>query len=271
MKAREFEILVDLSRSLAKSTAISALEMTSLAKTSHIGSCLSVVDILSACLIVKSRIESKSKVLLSKGHAAAALYAALYHLGELSSLDLENFCSDGSSLYGHVNHFAANAIPLSTGSLGHGLPFSVGVAIGKQRKAEEGNVYVIISDGECNEGTTWESALIGNKMCLTNLKVIIDRNRIQSLGRTEEILPLEPLKEKWEAFGWTTHVIDGHDTEQILRKILEHSKAPVCIIAETVKGHGVNFMEDKLEWHYKALNESELVEAKKQIESKYSK
>jgi transketolase len=271
MSASEIKNLVGLAQALAKSTSISALEMTSSAKTSHIGSCLSVVDILSACLIIKSHLEPKSKVLLSKGHAAAALYACLHHLGELSGQSLENFCSDGSSLYGHVNHFAADWIPLSTGSLGHGLPFSAGIAIGKKLKEEEGNVYVIISDGECNEGTTWESALIGNKLTLTNLRVIIDRNQIQSLGRTEEILPLEPLKDKWEAFGWTTHVIDGHDTEKILLKILEPSTGPVCIIADTVKGHGVQFMEDKLAWHYKSLNESELVEAKKQIESKYAK
>ena len=270
MSATEIKTLVGLTRALAKSTAISALDMTSSAQTSHIGSCLSVVDILSACLMIKSRIEPQAKVLLSKGHAAAALYASLYHLGELEDQGLENFCADGSSLYGHVNHFAADWIPLSTGSLGHGFPFSVGIAIGKQMKKEEGNVYVIISDGECNEGTTWESALLGNKLLLTNLKVIIDRNQIQSLGRTEEVLPLEPLKEKWEAFGWITHVIDGHDTEQILMRMLESSTGPVCIIADTVKGHGVQFMEDKLAWHYKSLNENELVEAKKQIDSKYA-
>lgn len=271
MSADELKTLIGLTRSLAKSTAISALDMTSSAKTSHIGSCLSVVDILSACLMIKSRIEPQAKVLLSKGHAAAALYASLHHLDELEAQGLENFCADGSSLYGHVNHFAANWIPLSTGSLGHGFPFSVGVALGKQMKKEEGNVYVIISDGECNEGTTWESALLGNKFRLTNLRVIIDRNQIQSLGRTEEVLPLEPLKEKWEAFGWNTHLIDGHNTEQILLKILEPSTRPVCIIAETVKGRGVQFMEDKLAWHYKSLNESQLIEAKKQIESKYAK
>ncbi len=271
MSASEIKNLVGLTQSLAKSTAISALEMTSSAKTSHIGSCLSVVDILSACLIIKSRLEPKSKVLLSKGHAAAALYACLHHLGELSGQSLENFCSDGSSLYGHVNHFATDWIPLSTGSLGHGFPFAAGIAIGKKLKEEEGNVYVVISDGECNEGTTWESALIGNKFNLTNLRVIIDRNQIQSLGRTEEILPLEPIKDKWEAFGWTTYVIDGHDTEQILLRILEPSNRPVCVIADTVKGHGVQFMEDKLAWHYKSLDENELVEAKKQIESKYAK
>lgn len=270
MSAAEFDNLVNLSRSLAKSAAISALEMTSAAKTSHIGSCLSTVDILSACLMIKSRNEPKSEVLLSKGHAAAALYASLHHLGELGGQELEKFCSDGSSLYGHVNHFAANWIRLSTGSLGHGLPFSIGIAIGKQMKQEEGNVYVIISDGECNEGTTWESALIGNKLGLTNLKVVIDRNRIQSLGRTEEILPLEPLKEKWEAFGWITHIIDGHDTGQILSKLLEPSGGPVCVIANTIKGHGVQFMEDQLEWHYKSLNGNELAEAKQQIEAKYT-
>jgi transketolase len=271
MSVAEIKTLVGLTQALAKSSAISALEMTSSAKTSHIGSCLSVVDILSACLMIKSHIEPQAKILLSKGHAAAALYASLHHLGELGGQSLENFCADGSSLYGHVNHFAASWIPLSTGSLGHGLPFSIGIAIGKQMKKEEGNVYVIISDGECNEGTTWESALLGNKLHLTNLRVIIDRNQIQSLGRTEEVLPLEPLKEKWEAFGWTTHVIDGHDTEQILLRILEPSTGPVCVIADTVKGHGVQFMEDKLAWHYKSLNENELVEAKKQIESKYTK
>lgn len=271
MSATEIKTLVGLTQELAKSTAISALEMTSSANSSHIGSCLSAVDILSACLMIKSRIEPKSKVLLSKGHAAAALYASLHHLGELGGQGLEDFCSDGSSLYGHVNHFAAKWIPLSTGSLGHGLPFSAGIAIGKQMKREEGNVYVIISDGECNEGTTWESALIGNKFHLTNLRVIIDRNQIQSLGRTEQVLPLEPLKEKWEAFGWATHVIDGHDIEQILVRMLEPSLAPVCVIANTVKGHGVQFMEDELAWHYKSLNSNELIEAKKQIESKYTK
>ena len=271
MSASEFKTLVDLTRSLAKLTAVSALEMTSKAKTSHIGSCLSVVDLLSACLLIKSRIEPESKVILSKGHAAAALYAALHHLGELDGQELENFCSDGSSLYGHVNHLASSWIPLSTGSLGHGLPFSVGLAIGKQMKKEEGNVYVIVSDGECNEGTTWESALIGNRFKLTNLKVIIDRNQFQSLGRTEEILPLEPLMEKWKAFGWTAHVIDGHDIEQILLRILEPASAPVCVIADTVKGHGVKFMEEELAWHYKSPNGNELVEAKIQIESKYVK
>ena len=262
--------LVAESRILAKASTIGALEMTSAAKTSHIGSCLSVTDILSACLVIKSEFAPESEVLLSKGHAAAVLYAALYELGKLDGTETKDFCSNGSSIYGHVNHFASTWIPLSTGSLGHGFPFALGIALGKKKKELNGNVYVIISDGECNEGTTWESALIANKLNLTNLRVIIDRNKIQSLGGTEEILPLEPLREKWEAFGWSSWHIDGHNTEVLIRALLEPSMKPVCIIADTIKGHGVDFMENKLEWHYKALSQVELLDAISQIQSKYS-
>ncbi len=262
--------LVTESRILAKASTINALEMTSAAKTSHIGSCLSVTDILSACLAIKSQFAPESEVLLSKGHAAAILYAALHELGKLDGTELKDFCSNGSSIYGHVNHFASNWIPLSTGSLGHGFPFALGIAVGKKKKKIDGKVYVIISDGECNEGTTWETALLANKLNLTNLRVIIDRNKIQSLGRTEEVLPLEPLSEKWKAFGWSSLHVNGHNTEELIRALLEPSPKPVCIIADTIKGHGVDFMEDKLEWHYKALNQAELLDAVSQIEAKYS-
>ena len=257
--------MASMSARVAQTSALHALEMTSSAKTSHIGSCLSVVDLISSCLVIKAKIEPNSEVLLSKGHAAAALYAALYELGQLNEKNLLNFSKNGSSIYGHVNHFASAWIPLSTGSLGHGFPFGLGMALGKHLKNQSGAVYVIISDGECNEGTTWESALVASSLKLGNLKIIIDRNQIQSLGRTEEVLPLEPLKEKWEAFGWKTVTLNGHDHKEIIRVLTEPSQIPVCVIANTIKGHGVDFMEDKLEWHYKSPNPEQLIEAKSQI------
>lgn len=260
--------IVGLAAQISKNSAQQALEMISAARTSHIGSCLSVIDVLCACLVIKYKTEPNSQVLLSKGHAAAALYAALHELNQLNVDNLSSFSENGSSIYGHVNHHASSWIPLSTGSLGHGLPFGLGMAHGKKIKHENGNIYVVISDGECNEGTTWESALIANKLKLGNLKLIIDRNRFQSLGRTEDIVPLEPLKQKWEAFGWKTIEVDGHDLNEIVEALTQQTEGPVCVIAHTIKGHGVDFMEDKLEWHYRSPNPEQLIEAKSQFRNK---
>lgn len=244
---------------VAKKARISSLRMTHESKASHIGSCLSVIDILTIAFIKKFENENPKEfdVLLSKGHAAAALYSVLDAIHKLD-FPLESYCKDSSPLYGHVNHHASPHIPLSTGSLGHGLPYGLGIALAKKMRGTDNKTIVVMSDGECDEGTTWESAMIASHHKLTNLIAIIDRNRIQSLGNTEEVLKLEPLKEKWTNFGWNVIEIDGHNHDEIRKNLTTKAENPTCLIANTIKGKGVNFMENSLTWHYKSPTISEL-------------
>jgi len=251
---------------IATEARISALKMTSAAKTSHIGACLSVMDILSTLFTLKHREKNHAtnNVILSKGHAAAALYSVLDSMTLLES-SLSDYCKDGSQIYGHINHHASGEIPLSTGSLGHGLPFGLGIALAAKMKGVESRTFVVISDGELNEGTTWESVLVAGHHRLNNLTVIIDRNRIQSLGFTEDIVKLDPIAPKWEAFDWTTVEIDGHDIGAILESVDMAYEKPLCIIANTVKGKGVSFMENTLEWHYRSPSPDQLEAAIQEI------
>jgi transketolase len=251
---KDVSLLAELAKkNSAKSRALIAITLSK-SQSSHIGSAYSVIDILSALYSNYSSEEFQNfevRVLLSKGHAAIAQYAALI-AANLVNVDLENvYCKNGSEYYGHVNHATSPLIPLSTGSLGHGLPFAVGISIGQLKNQNEyQRVFVIISDGECDEGTTWECALIANQFKLKNLCVVIDRNRLQSLASTEETLALEPLREKWESFGWEVRSVDGHNHYDILNSI-RTSEKPLCIIAHTTKGKGVDFMENSVDWHYK--------------------
>ncbi len=262
------EILL-LSKEVSRASRVKSLRMTAEKKTSHIGSAFSVIDILSV-LFTKDHLRkdgNKDHIILSKGHAAAALYAVLDSFGKLTE-DLSNFCEPNSSIYGHVNHHASSDIPLSTGSLGHGLPFGLGIAMAKNIRKLTSLTFVILSDGELNEGTTWESALVAGHQNLRNLVVIIDRNRIQSLGFTEETLKLDPIDKKWEAFGWHVLNIDGHHHHEILDAIETTKTKPLCVIANTIKGKGVSFMENTLEWHYKSANSDELQKAIEEIETR---
>jgi transketolase len=204
--------------------------------------------------------DSGNQFILSKGHAAIALYSVLTSLGKISEKDLESFCEDGSQFYGHINHLAHPLIELSTGSLGHGMPYGVGLAHANLMNKERGLVFVLMSDGELDEGTTWESALIANKLKLQNLICVIDRNYMQSLESTETTLPLEPLKEKWKAFGWDVIEVDGHNFAS-LEKVNISSDKPKVLIATTVKGKGVTWMENEVSWHYKWPNDEQLNEA----------
>lgn len=258
----QFYNLESTVKKIAMKSRVSSLEMTSKAKTSHIGACLSVIDVLATlfCLKLNFLERRNDNIILSKGHAAAGLYAVLDSL-DLLDADLSDFCKDGSQIYGHINHRSSAEVPLSTGSLGHGLPFGLGMAFSTRMKNELNSTYVVISDGELNEGTTWESALVAGHHHLKQLTVIIDRNRIQSLGFTEDIVRLDPLAEKWEAFNWLTIEIDGHNVQEIIEALLIESSKPKCIIANTVKGKGVSFMENKLNWHYKSATPEELLTA----------
>lgn len=263
----ELANVVAISRMISKASRISTIKMTSAAAVSHVGSSLSVVDILSSTFSLYSY-QNKIDFLdliLSKGHAAAALYAVLDSLNFLDA-SLENYCKDGSTIYGHINHKASKKIPLSTGSLGHGLPFGLGMAMASKIKKVEKRIVVVISDGELNEGTTWESALLASHHNLKNLTVIIDRNRIQSLGHTEQILKLDPLPPKWQSFGWDVVEIDGHDHKSIIQALLKDPEKPLCVIANTVKGKGVSFMENELKWHYKYASPEEVELAIGEIE-----
>jgi transketolase len=247
------------------------LQMTSKSGASHVGSALSVVDILSKLYcgfanINKNNVSDSQRdiVIVSKGHSAAALYSILA-LQDFFPLDwLESYCQDNGLLGGHVTSKGIPGVELSTGSLGHGLPYGVGIALSRKLSCLTGDVYVVMSDGECDEGTTWESAMIANHHELKNLTVIVDRNRIQSLGDTEETLKLEPFGAKWKAFGWKVEEIDGHSFLD-LEKALAATEGPKCIIANTTKGKGVNFMENSVLWHYKSPNLSELKNALSQI------
>ena len=254
-------------KTLASKSRVSAVRMCAAAEASHVASALSVIDILSAlysgsAAISPDRTQEPTRdiVVISKGHAAAAVYAVLGNAGFFPLAWLETYCSDGSLLGGHVTHGSVPGVEFSTGSLGHGLPVGVGLALGRRRQGNPGRVFVVISDGECDEGSTWEAALLGFHHKLGNLTVLIDRNGIQSLDTTENTLQLEPLAAKWEAFGWRAANVDGHDHSAIAAAIHEadHEVFPSVLICSTTKGKGVSFMEDEVLWHYRSPTDEHL-------------
>ena len=251
------------------------ISMTSAAKASHVASALSVVDILSvlysgAAKISPANMDSADRdiVILSKGHSAAALYSVLA-LQEFFPKDwLAHYCTNDAPLGGHVTSKGVPGVELSTGSLGHGLPYGLGIAMARKKSGAKGRVFVVMSDGECDEGTTWESAMIANHHELDNLVVIIDRNKIQSLTFTEDTLRLEPFADKWIAFGWQTQTISGHDYS-LLAESLSTQTGPKCIIADTTKGKGVGFMENSVLWHYKPPTADDVTKAFEQLSENY--
>jgi transketolase len=251
--------------------------MTHDAGASHVGSALSVVDILCAVYsgalnINSENFSSKERdvVILSKGHACTALYAVLSLTGFFPKTWLRKYSSNEAELGGHVTSGNIPGVELSTGSLGHGMPYGLGISLARKRNIVSGNTYVIMSDGECDEGTTWESALMANHFGLDNFRVIIDRNNLQSMGSTESTLALEPFAEKWKAFGWDVIEIDGHNFREILEALNYKSKKPTCIIANTIKGKGVDFMEGSVVWHYRPPTTKDLLEALEQTKDNKS-
>lgn len=255
-----------------KSIKQKILQIVHSANSSHLGSCLSVVDILTVIyseivdkVAIKNGDVDRDIVIMSKGHAAAAYYSVLNEYGFVSNEDLDNYLENDTKLGGHIHHLGNKFVELSTGSLGHGLPYGVGTALAQKRLKRSGRTFVIISDGECDEGTTWESALLANQFELNNLVVIIDRNMIQSLDSTESVLALEPLASKWTSFNWNVLEVDGHSHEELFAA-LSNVDGPLCIIANTIKGRGVSFMEGKVLWHYKSPNKEEFANALREIQ-----
>ena len=236
------------------------VEMTHLSGGSHIGSILSVADIIAVLYSGGANVEpgnprddARDRVILSKGHAGASIYAALAERGFFDVAELATHYADGSRLSGHVSHKGVPGVEFSTGSLGHGLSVGAGMAHAAKMDGKPHRVFVILGDGECDEGSVWEAAMVANHYGLGNLVAIVDRNRMQSLGSTEATIALEPFADKWRAFGWNTLTVDGHDHEQLAGALDEcrGSTKPTAIIAETTKGNGISFMENDILWHYR--------------------
>jgi len=256
-----------------------AVTMVAKARASHIGGALSMADILAVLYGEVLRLRShdpawaeRDRLILSKGHCCASLYAALAIKGFFPNADLDSYGRDDSRLLSHISH-KVPGVEFSTGSLGHGLPFGCGKALAAKRKKENWRSFVLLSDGELDEGSNWEAILFAPQQKLDNVVVIVDYNKIQSLGSVAEVLELEPLAEKFRAFRWAVKEIDGHDHSAIrgaLASLPFEKGKPSCIIAHTIKGKGVDFMENKLQWHYSAPDQEQLVSALSQIQGSTS-
>lgn len=244
---------------IAKNVRLDILKMINRSHASHIASAFSIVDIVSVLYskIMQYNKDSYNKVdrdkfILSKGHAGSAIYAVLYELGILSETDIQSYYQNGSSLSGHISHKNVPGVEFSTGSLGHGICVACGIAFEKKLAKKAGRVFTLIGDGECDEGSVWETAMFAAHHKLDNYCVIVDRNKLQALGKCKDIICIDNLSECWKSFGWEVYQIDGHNHEQIYDVLAKEPKnKPKCIIAETVKGKGVSFMEDDLLWHYR--------------------
>jgi transketolase len=250
--------------------------MTSRGGSSHVGAAFSVADILAVLYGRVLRHDPKrpswgerDRFILSKGHAGAAVYASLAELGYFPIEQLERHYQDGSCFSGHVSHKGVPGVELSTGSLGHGLGVGVGMAKALRLSNNPARVFVLLSDGECDEGSTWESALFAPHHGLDNVVAVIDYNKLQSLGPVAETLALEPLRQKWESFNWTVVEVDGHDHGQLttaLERLPTPTGKPTVVIAHTIKGKGVSFMENTVLWHYRIARGEEFERALRELE-----
>ena len=255
----------------SKRIRLETLRVINKARSSHIGSAFSMVELLAVLYAKILRVDptrpdwpGRDRFILSKGHACAPLYVTLAECGFFPPTWLDDFYQDGARLAGHATHTGVPGIEVSTGSLGHGLSIACGIALAGKRDGSAHRVFALLSDGECDEGSVWEAALFAPHHGLDNLIVIVDYNKIQSFGTVKDVLNLDPLAAKWRDFGWAVQEVDGHNTVQIertLRHIPAEFGKPTCVIAHTVKGKGVGFMEGYLLWHYRAPDSNELAKA----------
>ncbi|MBR6034096.1 MAG: transketolase [Clostridia bacterium] len=252
-------------------------EMSNIANSSHIASALSVTDIVAVLYsqiaqydINNPQDENRDRIILSKGHAGSAIYAALAEEGFFNKDELYTYCQNGSILSGHVSQKNVPGVEFSTGSLGHGMPVGAGIALSAKIDHKKFNTYVIIGDGECDEGTIWECALFSRQYKLDNLIVIVDSNKMQAMGNCDDIISLNPFNEKWKSFGWNVYEIDGNNHEELRNTFLKIEKngKPNVIIANTIKGKGISFMENNLVWHYKSPQGDDFKNAIEELEAK---
>ena len=248
------------------------LEQSKRANVGHIGSALSIADIISALYGSVLRIPDihgpeRDRFILSKGHASLALYAALHLRGWMDEVTLSTYCGDDSLLGVHPEH-TLEGVDFSTGSLGHGLSYGAGSALGAILQGSPRKVYVLVSDAECNEGALWEAVMFAAHHRLSNLIVIVDKNNQQALGYTSEVLSLDPLVPRWQAFDWDVQEADGHDVESLVVKLKDlttDSGRPHVIIANTTFGKGVSYMESQIKWHYMPMSDEEYEQAMNEI------
>jgi len=247
------------------------IELSRRARVGHIGSALSVADLLAVLYGRVARIASpgdpdRDRVILSKGHAAAALYAVLHARGWISAEELETFCGDDSTLGVHPD-ISATGVDFATGSLGIGLSLGVGSALAARLSRSSRRTFVLMSDAECNEGSVWEAAMFAAQHRLSSLTAIIDFNGMQALGPTQDILDQSNIAERWRAFGWHADEIDGHDEHAIQRALVAAAQAPapVVVIARTRLGKGVSFMEGQLASHYWPLSDAQAEQALREL------
>jgi transketolase len=271
---------------LIKKVRLSILEMITRARSSHIGSAFSIVEILHVLYFhvlnvnpEEALMENRDKFILSKAHASSALYATLAHKGFFSLDLLNNYMLNNGTIPAHLDMTVVPGLEISAGSLGHGLPIGLGMAIAANKKFNHElldslnkpnkrleQVFVLVSDGELNEGSVWEAIMLAGSLKLTNLKLIVDYNKIQSFGLTNEIIDQANVADRLRAFGWEVLEIHGHDLNQIYKALTcDSSGKPLAIVANTVKGCGVSFMENKLAWHYKSPSEDEFKQAQEEI------
>lgn len=240
---------IELSKKIRKNSLI----LCSNSNTSHIASCLSIADILA---VLYEYFLDNNKFILSKGHAAAALYSVLFEKGYISYDDLLTYCQSGSYLIGHSSH-KIPGVTLSTGSLGHGLPVACGIALANTAK-----IYALMGDGEMNEGSNWEAAMFAAHHKLTNCIALVDCNNLQGMGYTKNIINMNSLSDKWSSFGWNVRISNGH-IHTLIKESLENISEikPTVILYQTVKGKGVSFVEDNNLWHYKSMDKPLLEKA----------
>ncbi len=248
-----------LLRDIAADLRVSVVDTIQAARMGHIGGDFSVADILTTLFFGVLRLDptdpawpDRDRLILSKGHCSAALYAALAERGFIGKDQLRTFMAPLSALNGHPNRRKVPGVEANTGPLGHGLPIGVGCAVAARLAGKDWRTFVVLGDGELQEGSNWEAAMTAAHRGLSNLTAIVDRNRLQQGARTEDTARLEPLADKWRAFGWDVWEVDGHDHGALLDAFESPpGNQPRCVIARTFKGKGASFMEDRVEWHHK--------------------
>lgn len=272
LKGSEEEKMKNIQELKKKSAEIrmEILRMINRAGSGHTGGSLSITDILVTLYYGIMNIkpqepqwEERDRFILSKGHSVESLYCILADKGFFDKEELKTYCQFGSRLIGHPNN-KVPGVEMNTGALGHGLSISVGIAKAAKMDKKNYKVFTVMGDGELEEGSNWEAAMSASHFKLDNLIGIVDRNKLQITGETEEIMSLEPLSDKWKSFGWEVIEVDGHDHEQ-LYSILKNTPLkfgkPTLIIAHTIKGKGVSFIENKVEWHHRVPTDEELAKA----------
>ena len=264
-----YKELISDPKEFARRVRVDVAKINHRTRDSHIGGGYSAVDVMAVLYtrILKLNRQNlqdpnRNIFILSKGHIATTMFAVLAHAGLIPYEDLDMHLVNGENYAGHTRKFTVPGIEMSAGSLGHGSCVGCGMAYGKRVQGLKGNVYVLMGDGECNEGSVWESVMFAARFKLSNLVLIVDRNHLQAYGRDEQVLDMGNLEDKFRSFGCDAVTINGHDYEQIQsaleRAVSETPGKPLVIVADTVKGKGVSFMENKLEWHFKSPDEEQL-------------